>query len=237
MGAGQDREDMDFLYTFVSDSVLLSAEVSPAGLMNLLYCCWVTYFQLFRRGFMCRGYIKRGSIYHTADYCVGSGFSDVVEGEKQVSIFKNEAGECGTPFIEVDRNVVQYVDEQCALVKEKFSELVKAEGDVAAIFPFRRLDPGIFGDGTFDPDKERERIALVRGWIEKAKDELHRRIDLSNDSARRKEYCLVRMLDAQLAVCDAEEKMIEEAMESFPIHTFSPDSFPGLFRGSDPTTK
>ena len=218
-----DRKDMDFRFTFVSDSVLLSVEVSPAGLINLLNCCGIVYSKLFlRKGLMCRGYIKRGSIYHTADYCVGSGFSDVVEGEKKVSIFKTESGERGTPFIEVNRNIIQYVNDEISdnCVKKMFSEFVKVEDDVAAIFPFKRLDPGLFGDGTFAPDKERKTIATVRNWIGNAKEMVRRHVDPSSESARRKERCLIRFLDAQLDVCDTEEKMIEEAMELFPADCF-----------------
>ena len=207
------KKDMDFRFTLSSDSVVLSSEVSPAGLMRLLYCCWVVYFKLFsRKGLMCRGYIKRGLIYHTADYCVGSGLNDVVEGEKRVSIFKTEDGERGTPFIEVDRNIVQYVNDETSdsCVKETFSEFVKVKDDVAAIFPFKRLDPGIFEDGRFDPDKERKTIATVRDWIGKSKEMMRRHVDPSSDSARRKERCLIRMLDDQLDICERTEKAIHE---------------------------
>ena len=230
------KKDMDFCFTLSSDSVVLSSEVSPAGLVNLLNCCRIVYFKLFlRKGLMCRGYVKRGLIYHTKDYCVGSGLGDVVKGEKKVSIFKTEDGERGTPFIEVDRNIVQYVNDEISdgCVKKKFSEFVKVEEDVAAIFPFKRLDPGIFEDGRFDPDKERKTIATVRDWIGKSKEMMRRHVDPSSDSARRKERCLIRMLDDQLDICDRTEKAIHEMTEPYPAHTLPSFPHPRIKKGRD----
>ena len=111
-----------------------------------------------RKGLMCRGYVKRGLLYHTEDYCVGSGLGEVVKEEKNVSIFMTEDGECGTPFIEVDSNIVDYANGKTTddCVKEMFSSIVKSEEDAAAIFPFRNLDPGIFGHGSFDADEMRQ---------------------------------------------------------------------------------
>ena len=52
------RKDMDFCITRLSDSALISAEVSPAGLINLVSYCFRAYTGLLSRGVMCRGYIK-----------------------------------------------------------------------------------------------------------------------------------------------------------------------------------
>ena len=231
------KKDMDFRFTLSSDSVVLSSEVSPAGLIRLLYCCWVLYFKLFlRKDLMCRGYIKRGLIYHTKDYCVGSGLNEVVEGEKKVSIFKTEDGEHGTPFIEIDKNIIQYVNDETsdAHVKEAFSEFTKTEKlddvVVAAIFPFKRLDPGDFiswGE-KFDSDKAHETIATIRNWIDKAKEMLHRHVDPSNESALQKERCIIRMLDAQLDICERTEKAIHEMTEPYPAHRLSILSHPEI---------
>lgn len=232
------KKDMDFQFTLSSDSVVLSSEVSPAGLVNLLNCCRVVYFKLFlRKGLMCRGYIKRGLIYHTKTYCVGSGLGDVVKGEKKVSIFKTEDGERGTPFIEVDRNIVEYVNDEISdgCVKKKFSELVKVEEDVAAIFPFKRLDPGIFIPWGEKPDSDNahETIATVRDWIGKSKEMMRRHVDPSSDSARRKERCLIRMLDDQLDICDRTEKAIHEMTEPYPAHTLPSFPHPRIKKGCD----
>lgn len=232
-GVKFEKRNLNFQFTAFSDSVVLSSEVSPAALINLLNCCRVVYSKLFfRKGLMCRGYIKRGLLYHTADYCVGSGLGEVVEGEEKVSIFKTEDGECGTPFIEVDRNIVQYVDDEVSddCVKEMFAKIVKSEGDAAAIFPFRSLDPGIFGDGRFDPDVQRQRIATVRSWIGRAKEMMGRHVDPSNESAVQKEQCLLKILKAQDDVCDRLEREIDQMTSPFPAGKFTSKSFPGLFK-------
>lgn len=232
-GSPYEKRNLNFHFTALSDSVVVSSEVSPAALINLLNCCRVVYFKLFSRtGLMCRGYIKRGLIYHTTDHCVGSGLSDVVEGEKNVSIFKTEDGEHATPFIEVDRNILQYVNDEISddSVKETFSWIVKSEGDAAAIFPFTSLDPGTFGHGSFDADKQRQTIATVRIWIGKAKEMVRRHVDPSNTSAREKERCLHEILNTQLDVCDQMEREIEEMTKPFLTDEFTPESFPGLFR-------
>ena len=49
------RKNMDFRITQVSDSALISAEVSPAGLINLVSHCWTACFKLLSKGIMCRG--------------------------------------------------------------------------------------------------------------------------------------------------------------------------------------
>src|SRR5690606_12247136 len=54
------RRDLDFRVTQISDCAILSAEVSPAGAINLVSHCWGAVIALLHRGIMCRGYIKIG---------------------------------------------------------------------------------------------------------------------------------------------------------------------------------
>ena len=169
---------------------------------------------------MCRGYIKRGLVYHTNEQPFGTGLSDAVDREKHVSIFKKDANERGTPFIEVDQEVVQYIkDQPDKCVKEMFSRLVETDGDLTAVFPFKRLNHSfiIVGFGTtFDPEKERASLNVVRGWIHKMKEEVQRHIDASDKSAVQKGDHYTRMLDAQLVACDRTEEMIDRLMQPFP---------------------
>ena len=162
-------------------------------------------------------------------YCVGSGLSDVVSGEKQVSIFRLEAGELGTPFIEIDRNVIQFIDEEISdsCVIEVLEDIVKREEDVAAIFPFKDLDPGKFGGIALDPGKARRDIEVVRKWIEDAKIIVARNVDSRCSSARRKGRCLIRILDTQLSVCEQTEMLVDQMSEIFPADSFVPEYFPG----------
>lgn len=211
-GAQYIKKDLDFCITCVSDSVLISTEISPAGLINLISHCWTACFKLLLKGIMCRGYIKRGQIYHTPKQQFGTGFSDVVELEKQVSIFKKKATETGTPFIEVDYEIAQYIDQQTnRCVKEMFSRMTKSDEGLTAIFPFQRLNHSftIAGFGkTFDPEKERESLNNVRTCIHNMKEQLQRHLDPSDESALRKGNHYIRMLDAQLTACDRTEEAI-----------------------------
>ena len=57
---------------------------------------------------------------------------------------------------------------------------------------------------------------------------VRRHVDPSSDSARRKERCLIRMLDDQLDICDRTEKAIHEMTEAYPAHTLPSFPVPGL---------
>ncbi|MEQ9069020.1 MAG: hypothetical protein RLO18_19970, partial [Gimesia chilikensis] len=72
-------KDMDFRITHASDCAIVTAEISPAGLINLVSHCWTACFKLLSKGIMCRGYIKRGRIHHTEKHQFGSGLNEVIE--------------------------------------------------------------------------------------------------------------------------------------------------------------
>ncbi len=79
------QRDLDFRLTRMSDGVIISSEVSPAGVINLVNHCWGAIIGLLRRGIMCRGYITRGIIFHPAwpdTDVIGSGFMEALEKEK-----------------------------------------------------------------------------------------------------------------------------------------------------------
>ena len=228
-------QDIDFCFTTLSDSAVVSAEVSPVGLANLINCCRVVYFKLIlRKGLMCRGYIKRGSIYHTKRYCVGSGLNDVVESEKSVSIFGSNTSKHSTPFIEIDENVLQFIDNEVSdsCVKSVLSDIVKRAGNVAAVFPFSNLTPSVFGDSAIDSEKIRRDISFVRRWIEEAKEMVSYNVDPNVESARQKGYYLIEILNRQLVTCQLMEARLDEIGETFPAHSFEPRHFPGLFDSS-----
>ena len=215
------RKDMDFRITSASDSVLISAEVSPAGLINLVSHCCTACFKLLSKGVMCRGYIKRGRIFHTPEQQIGTGLNEVVEWEKNQVSFKKDAEERGTPFIEVAKEVVQYVEHQPdECVKEMFPSFVEVEGDLTAIFPFKRLDPSTFFGPRlgqrFNPERERESVNVVRGWIHKMKEQVQRHIDPSDESVLRKGNHYIQMLDNQLVACDQMDDVINLSVQPFP---------------------
>lgn len=212
--------NLNFRVTQVSDCAVISAEVSPAGLINLLVHCATSCMKLMNLGFMCRGYVTKGTVYHANGQIVGSGYMDASEKEKQVSIFRQTADERGTPFIEVDSELVQYIESQpddC--VKTIFSRITKTDGSLTALFPFKRLNHSfiIAGFGkTFDPEKERKSVKTVRNWILDYKQKISSYIDVSNPSAVQKGAHYLRALDAQLVECDETEKVIDRLTAPWP---------------------
>ena len=138
--SARSAPDLDFQITQVSDCAIVSAEISPAGVINLMGHCWLAVLTLLTKGFMCRGFITRGLIHHTKDRLAGSGYQNAYDNERSTTAFAQEADERGTPFVEVDDEVCQYIDQNGdACVKEMFSRFVKSDGNVTAIFPFQRL--------------------------------------------------------------------------------------------------
>lgn len=195
--------DIDLRISSVSDCVLVSAEISPAGIIHLVSHCWTSCMKLLSKGIMCRGYIARGRICHTPQFQMGPGLIDVVDREKRVSVFKEESEEGSTPFIEISGDVVQYVERHGdRYVKEMFFQLVRMDGDVAAIFPFRVLDCRC-SQGRVraprGPGQEHASPRNVENSIRRIKARLNRHIDPSDPEARRKANYYIRMLDAQLA--------------------------------------
>ena len=212
------QSDLDFCVTQISDCVLVSSEISPAGIINLVNHCWIAVFYLLREGIMCRGFITKGPIYHTETQMMGSGYERAWENEKHVSAFKHQADERGTPYVEVDKSVVDYVN-SCGdwCVKEMFARCVRSDGEITALFPFKRLGHSFVVAGTaqpFDADRERRANANVRSAIRQMQERVQSFLDQSNPSAVRKVAHYMAALDAQLAQCDKTDKFIEAIMRS-----------------------
>ncbi len=208
------QRDLDFQLSQVSDCVVVSSEVSPAGAINLINHCWGAVIKLLTKGIMCRGYITRGVIYHSEGQFIGPGFHEAYGKEAQVTAFKRIADERGTPFVEVDPVVGDYVREhgdRC--VKEMFSRFVKEDGGITALFPFKRLGHSFIIGGDplhrFDPEKERRANEKMRVGIETLKERVMALVDRSNPNAVTKAEHYIAALDAQLAVCTRTDEIID----------------------------
>jgi hypothetical protein len=167
---------------------------------------------------MCRGYITKGRVFHTETQIIGTGYQRALENEKDVAAFKREADERGTPYVEVDKAVTDYVT-SCGdwCVKEMFSRCVKSDGEISAIFPFKRLAHRFVIEGAghpFDADRERRANANVRSTIRQTKERVQSFVDQSNSSAVRKADHYVAALDAQLVQCDKTDSFIDAMMSS-----------------------
>ena len=214
------QRDLNFKLTQFSDCVIVSSEVSPAGAINLVSHCWKAVISLLQKGIMCRGYITKGLVYHTDTQVIGSGYQEAYSKESNVTAFKREADERGTPFVEVDPVVCSYVKEcedQC--VKEMFSRMVKDDGEVTALFPFQRLAHSfvIAGFGhKFDPQKERSSNQNMRLFIKKLKEGVMDFVDESTPRAVNKAEHYIEALNAQLAVCDKTDEMIDMLSSPYP---------------------
>jgi hypothetical protein len=208
---------VSFKLTQVSDCVVVSVEVSPAGAITLLNHCWVASLRLMQLGLMCRGYITRGKLYHEGSEIIGSGYSDAyAKAERGVTVFKQSADERGTPFIEVDSEVVKYVDtcgDSC--VKEMASRMMKSDGKLTALFPFKRLGHSFIVSGLeqlglkFEPDKAHRQVDNMRKIIHQTKERVASFVKGADASVLSKAEHYQRMLDVQVVVCDKQDDNIE----------------------------
>ncbi len=209
------QKDLDFRFTQVSDCAVLSIEVSPAGVINLIDQCRRAVFRLLQSGTMCRGYITRGKIFHTDSQFVGSGYQEAYQKESQVAVFKREADERGTPFVEVARSVLEYVDNcEDTCVQQMFRRMVRWDGDAAAVFPFTMLSHSVvLGDflgHKFDVKSERESNLNMRLIIEKLIAGVRASVDPANPGALRKAEHYIKALEAQIEICDGTDRVLDE---------------------------
>jgi hypothetical protein len=181
--------------------------------INLISHCWGIVIKLLPKGIMCRGYITQGSLYHTDTQFIGSGYQNALKKEKLVGAFKGQADERGTPFVEIDPVVCEYVN-QCGdnCVKEMFSRYTKHDGDLVALFPFQRLAPSFtisaFGP-KLDPEKEKKKTADLRKLIANFKVAIWANVDRSKPNAVSKAEHYIDALNAQLEVCDKTDRVID----------------------------
>lgn len=208
------RDDLDFEVTQITDCAVVSAEVSPAGVINLVGHCWGAVIMLLTKGVMVRGYITRGKVIHSGTRLVGTGYHDAYAREGGVTAFKMEADEKGTPFVEVDQAVVDYVrDQNDACVKEMFSRMVESDGEVSALYPFKRLAHSFIiagmGAPPFDPEKEKKQNEIVRGNIRRLIERITDGVDPTNKAALNKTRHYVAALSKQLEACDHTDEIID----------------------------
>lgn len=206
------ERNLNFQVTQISDCVIVSAEISPAGLINLVTHCWQVAIRLLQFGVLCRGFVSRGLIYHQDSQVIGPGYQSVLGAEPTVTAFQRKVDEVGTPFIEIDNDVVEYVASQPdSCVKMMFDRLSKFDGSKVALFPFKRLNHdfivgGIYG--PFEPDIHLRSVENVRGWIAKMQKQIHSNISGKGPQALQKAEHYLDALDRQLGELDETEKVI-----------------------------
>ncbi|MGC1778754.1 MAG: hypothetical protein WBB34_12455 [Xanthobacteraceae bacterium] len=148
--------DIDFKMTQISDCVVVSTEVSPVGAVNLAHYCFGIAIKFVAKGALCRGFVTRGKIYHDDKQFVGTGYLHAVENEKNVAFMRADVQERGTPFIQIDETVTEYVKtdgDNC--VRMMFDRMTRSDGTYSAIYPFdalRTIPASVIWPG-FDPVK------------------------------------------------------------------------------------
>jgi hypothetical protein len=215
------ERNLNFKVTQISDCVIVSSEVSPAGVINLISHCWGAVIELLMKGIMCRGYITRGRIYHQNGQVIGTGYQRAYVSEAAVSAFKIEADERGTPFVEVDQEICQFVEQETdACVKMMFSRMVKTENGTTALFPFQCLSHsfmiGGFGQ-KFDPKKEKASNDNVRQLLANLKERVLAYVNADNPKAVKKARHYILALENQMAQCNKTDELIDMLCKPLPF--------------------
>ena len=77
-----NTRSLDYEVTQISDCAVISTEVSPAGVINLVQHVSVSVFKLMTKGIMLRGYITRGNLHHRGNQIIGTGYQSAFQMEK-----------------------------------------------------------------------------------------------------------------------------------------------------------
>lgn len=132
--------DLDICATQISDCVVISTEVSPAGAITLINHCCALASKMLRKNALCRGYVTKGNIFHTESQFFGTGYQKAYSSERYVSFRSKGQHDEGTPFIQIDQLVADYVSGcQDNCVQTMFGRATRTDGTYWAIYPFDAL--------------------------------------------------------------------------------------------------
>ena len=202
--------NLNYRVTQISDCAVISAEVSPAGVINLLYHASACVTGLLTKGVMARGYISRGSVYHEDDQVIGTGYQEAWRNEREVKAFRLPLDDTAPPFVEVDPIVVNYIqDETDRCVRDIFQRLSRQDTNgITAVFPFNWLS-NLAGGNIFNEELCRESLAASRKWIGEFLEKLDSHAPPSDSGASQKARYYREILREQLEFCDNIEKQLE----------------------------
>ena len=203
--------NLNYQATQISDCAVVSAEVSPAGIINLLQHIAQAILGLLRFGVMVRGYVTRGSIFHEDKQFIGVGYQNAFAREKLVSAFRMSENDGATPFVEIDPNVESYIrDETDECVQMLFARMTKrdAESRVTVLFPFQHIT-SVAGGNIAAPQRCRRDLNVVRQWIGIFREKIQNYSPSSNQDANRKSKYYINILDELLEECDRIENALE----------------------------
>ena len=220
--------DLDYRVTQVSDCAVVSAEVSPAGIINLIKHTYSAALKLLTEGVMVRGYVTRGNIFHEGNKFLGTGYHRALKGEKRVKAFQASPDEIGTPFIEIEPEVVDYIkecDDQC--VKTMFERMTRSEDDVTVIFPFQSFSRS--NDFHGDINESKRNLDVIKSWIHDARKKVESFAPSSDPDAARKSKYYLKLLDDESAKCNEFEELLNSLKRPVVKVRHDPENSPGLF--------
>lgn len=211
-------KDLDLVLTQISDCVIISAEISPAGILHLLYLCNQISMGLLLNGILCRGYVNLGNIYHTEHQVIGSGYQNAYENESKVIAFKTLEDERGTPFIQIDREIEElilddYSYDKC--LQEIFSRITRSDSEVCAIFSFDLLSRSFAITGNNNLENEIIEINKNKFYIEGYKVKILEFSNNQNKKVMLKIDHYLRFLDEQIEICDKQIENIKRLNQPF----------------------
>lgn len=133
----RNSQDLSYKATQVSDCIVISTEISPAGIVNLLFHIYEAACLLVKKGVLVRGYVCQGSIFHEGRQFMGTGYQRALSMESQVKAFRLPEDETfRPPFVEIAPGVVNYIREADSCVQKCFERFCKNDQEgVTAIFP------------------------------------------------------------------------------------------------------
>jgi hypothetical protein len=192
-----------FVATQVSDCVVISVEVSPFGVAQMLAACWRVSVGLLELGALCRGYLTRGSLFHTKTRLLGTAYQRAYQQERLASSFARSSAEQGTPYIEIDPAVTDYIKQstdECVVGRFRFT--TESDGENDAFFPFRAYEQSFILGGPYarfvNYDRLKAGEALLRDDVEIIKAQLWKGVDKSDTRVVEKVEHYAAALDRQL---------------------------------------
>jgi hypothetical protein len=204
------RDDLGFRISQVSDCVVVSAEVSPAGAINIVnYCRKIAERLLLRERVLCQGYLTSGKICHEGMMFFGPGYQRAWDGVQNAAAIKWEPGVLGTPFIEVDPAVSSYLDANGdACTKNQFVRMTISRDTYLVISPYGIFDRMI--EWAIDPanksvdDMHRE-IESARNLVGKIESDLSASKPINDRGREKLRISLEKLSEARAKLAQADE--------------------------------
>ena len=212
-GSRHIQHDVDYRVTQISDCVVVSAEVSPSGIIHIIGHIQGSAWKLLMQGMMVRGYVTCGNIFHEGNKIIGTGYQNALDWESSVAAFRDSTDDGGTPFVEIDPEVVRYINE-CGdpCVQKKFARMARNKHDIAAVFPFQKFS-NLMDFSDDDLDKIKQNLEKIRSWIDSARMAVESLAPSSDPKATPKSKYYLEFLDDELAVCAQLKQEIDSLQE------------------------